>query len=58
MYADDTAVYCIRVTAHTAITRLNAALQELHAWCLSNRLTPQPGKSQLCYSLKEPRWNR
>ena len=54
MYADDTTVYCIEITTHTATTRLNAALQELHAWCLSNRLTPQPGKSQVCYSLKEP----
>ena len=35
MYADDTTVYCIGVTAHTAIARLNAALQELHAWCIA-----------------------
>ena len=35
MYADDTTDYCIGVTAHTATARLNAVLQELHAWCIA-----------------------
>ena len=47
MYADNTTVYCTGETADKAITHLNAALQELHAWCLNNRLTPHPGKSEV-----------
>ena len=47
MYADNTTVYCTGETADKAIAHLNAALQELHAWCLNNRLTPHPGKSEV-----------
>ena len=46
MYADDTTIYCISDTADGAITKLNTALRELHSWCLTNRLTPHPGKSE------------
>ena len=47
MYADNTTVYCTGETADKAIAHLNAALQEFHAWCLNNRLTPRPGKSEV-----------
>lgn len=47
MYADDTTVYCIGETADITISQLNKALQEVHAWCLNNRLTPHPGKSEV-----------
>ena len=46
MFADDTTIYCISDTADGAITKLNTALRELHSWCLTNRLTPHPGKSE------------
>ena len=46
MFADDTTIYCISDTADGAITKLNTALRELHSWCLTNGLTPHPGKSE------------
>ena len=46
MYADDTTVFCLGHTADEAIANLNKALQELYTWCLVNRLTPHPGKSE------------
>ena len=52
MYADDrpTTIYCIGATADIGIAQLNIALNELytvHAWCLYNRLTPHPRKSEV-----------
>ena len=46
MFADDTTIYCISDTVDGAITELNTALRELRSWCLTNRLTPHPGKSE------------
>ena len=45
MFDDDTTIYCISDTAE-AIAQLNKALHELYEWCLINRLTPHPGKSE------------
>ena len=47
MYADDTIIYCIGDSADIAIAQLNKALNELCIWCLNNRLTPRPGKSEV-----------
>ena len=46
MFADDTMVYCISDTAEKSIAKLNSALRELNEWCLINRLTPHPSKSE------------
>ena len=46
MFADDTTVYCINDTAEKSIAKLNSALRELNEWCLINRLTPHPSKSE------------
>ena len=46
MFADDTTVYCISETAEKSIVLLNSALHELNEWCLINRLTPHPSKSE------------
>ena len=34
-------------SADIALTQLNKALKELYEWCLENRLTPHPGKSEI-----------
>ena len=47
MYADDTTAYCIGETIDIAIAQLNKALKEVYTWCLTNRLTPHPGKSEV-----------
>ena len=47
MYADDTTIYCIGDSVDIAIAQLNKALNELYIWCLNNRLTPHPGKSEV-----------
>ena len=47
MYADDTTIFCIGETADTAITQLNKVLDEIHIWCLNNRLTPHLRKSEV-----------
>ena len=47
MYADDTTAYCIGETIDIAIAKLNKALKEVYTWCLTNRLTPHPGKSEV-----------
>ena len=43
MYADGTTIYCIGDSADIAIAQLN----ELYIWCLNNRLTPHPRKSEV-----------
>ena len=48
MYADDTTIYCVGETAdQAAIDQLNKALQDFYNWCLNNRLTPHPRKSEV-----------
>ena len=47
MYADDTSILCIGQSADLAIALLSKALQEVYRWCLVNRLTPHPGKSEI-----------
>ena len=46
MFADDTTVYCMSDTAEKSIAQFNSALRELNEWCLINRLTPHPSKSE------------
>ena len=46
MFADDITVYCISDMAEKSIAKLNSALRELNEWCLINRLTPHPSKSE------------
>ena len=46
MYADDTTVYCIGKTVDEVSAVLNQSLIELYAWCVKNRLTPHPKKSE------------
>ena len=58
MFADDTTVYCISETAEKSIVQLNSALRELNEWCLINRLTPHPSKSEaMLISRKNPSIN-
>ena len=47
MYADDTTIYCVGETADLAIDQVNKALREFYNWCLNNRLTPHPRKSEV-----------
>ena len=53
-FADDTTLYCIGVTAEKAIAQLNTAVHELYEWCLINKLTPQPGKSEAMLITRSP----
>ena len=46
MYADDTSIYCIGENADVAVVALNNALLEVQGWCIENRLTPHPTKSE------------
>ena len=46
MYADNTSIYCIGENADAAVAALNNALLEVQRWCIENRLTPHPTKSE------------
>ena len=46
MYANDTPIYCIGENVDVAVAALNNALQEVQSWCIDNRLTPHPTKSE------------
>ena len=46
LFADDTTIYCIKRTADEAVAQLDKALDELYDWCILNRLTPHPEKSE------------
>ena len=46
MYADDTTVFAVGVSAEVAIAKLNTALKKLYKWCLCNKLTFHPKKSE------------
>ena len=50
MYADDTSIYCIGESGDVAVAALNNALQEVQTWCIDNRLTPHPAKSEAMVS--------
>ena len=55
MYADDTTIYCVGETADLVIDQLNKALREFYIWCLNNRLTPHPSKSEvILFSKRTP----
>ena len=47
MYADDTSIFCIGQSTDLTFALLNKALQEVYRWCLVNRLTPHPGKTEV-----------
>ena len=46
LFADDITIYCIKRTAGEAVAQLDKALDELYDWCILNRLTPHPEKSE------------
>lgn len=46
MYADDTTIYCIGRSVDEVAAALNQSLTELYAWCVRNKLTPHPKKSE------------
>ena len=46
MYANDTSIYCIGENADVAVVALNNTLLEVQRWCIENRLTPYPTKSE------------
>ena len=45
-FADDTTIYCIKRMADEAVAQLDKALDELYDWCILNRLTSHPEKSE------------
>lgn len=47
MFADDTTIYCAAVHGDQAVHQLNKAMKELYSWCLNNRLSPDPKKSEV-----------
>ena len=47
LFADDTTIYCVAENGDQAIHQLNKALKELYSWCLNNRFTPHPKKSEV-----------
>ena len=55
MFADDTTSYCIGTSADEATAQLNLVMHKLYSWCLTNKLTPHPGKSEaMLISRKTP----
>ena len=46
MYADDTTIYVVRNTVDDITTALQAVLDQVKFWCLSNRLILHEGKSE------------
>ena len=46
LFADDITIYCIKRTADEAVAQLDKALDGLYDWCILNRLTPHPEKSE------------
>ena len=46
MYADDTTIYCIGKSIDEVAAALKQSLTELYAWCVKNKLTPHPKKSE------------
>ena len=53
---DDTTIYCVAENGDQAIHQLNKALKELYSWCLINRITPHPKKSEIM--LKPIMWGQ
>ena len=46
MYADDTTIYVVGKTVDDITTALQAVLDHVNSWCLSNRLVLHEGKSE------------
>ena len=46
LVTDDTTIYCIKRTTDEVVAQLDKAVGELYDWCILNRLTPHPEKSE------------
>ena len=46
LFADDTNVYCIGTDIEEVIDILNRIMAEVYDWCVKNKLTVHPGKSE------------
>ena len=54
LFADDTNVYCIGTDIEEVIDTLNRIMAEVYDWCVKNKLTVHPGKSEAMILRRTP----
>ena len=54
MFADDTNVYCIGTSAEEVVDKLNIIMEQVHTWCVENKLTVHPGRCEAMLLMKTP----
>ena len=54
LFADDTNVYCIGQHVEEVTDKLNVIMSQIHDWCMNNKLTVHPGKSEAMMITKTP----
>ena len=46
LFADDTTVYCTGRILESVIDKLSSIMDEIHSWCIRNKLKVHPGKCE------------
>ena len=54
LFADDTNVYCIGNNVEEVVDMLNKVMAQVYDWCMKNKLTVHPGKSEAMIMIKTP----
>ena len=54
LFADDTNVYCIGNNVEEVVDMLNKVMAQVYDWCMKNKLTVHPGKSEAMIMMKMP----
>lgn len=53
-FADDATVYCTGKDLERFLDTLNSIMDEIHIWCIRNKLTVHPGKFEAMFMMRSP----
>ena len=54
LFADDTTVYCTGKDLESVVDTLNSIMDEIHSWCIRNKLKVHPGKCEAMFMMQSP----
>ena len=54
LFADDTTVYCTGKDLESVVDTLNSIMDEIHSWCIRNKLKVHPGKCEAMFMMRSP----
>ena len=54
LFADDTTAYCTGKDLESVVDTLNTIMDEIHGWCIRNKLKVHPGKCEAMFMMRSP----